>query len=253
MTDYSNYDSNIFSCTYEGQTAVIYFKSESFMMAMDANVMSEVLDCLNSIEMDKNIKGLLTMHATENKRIAMIQKFIKSIQDLSGYVQKEMAVTRYGNAMKRLTLAINDFSKPSVVGVHGEIAIDSFGYFLACDYRIASDDLCIEFPGLELGIVPAGAVSLYMERQLGATKALEILMAGECIVADQAKELSLITKITTKDQLRSDCLAQLEKFYKIPGNATHNLTKKLIRPHSYELEEHFEMSSRLMWNSIVDR
>jgi len=252
MTDFSNYDSKIFSCTYEGQTAVMYFKSESFMVMMDAVVIREILDCLNSIERDKKIKGLLTMHATENNRIEMVQNFIRSIQDESGYVQKERAVIRYGNAVKRLTMAINDFSKPSVVGIHGQVSIDAFGYFLACDHRIAADNLSVEFPGLKLGIVPAGAVTLFMSRQAGATRTLEVLMAGKTILAKRAKKLALISQISTKEQLREDCLAKLEEFYQVPGNATLNMTKRLIRPKTHELEEHFEMSSRLMWNSIVD-
>ncbi|NOQ80862.1 MAG: hypothetical protein GQ546_15840 [Gammaproteobacteria bacterium] len=253
MNDYSNYDSDIFSCTYEGQTAVISFKSESFIMAMYASKMHELLECLNAIEVDHNIKGLLTLHAAEYERVAMTQEFIKSIQDKSGYVQKEMGVTRYGNSVKRLTLAINEFSKPSVVGIHGQVAIDSFGYLLACDYRFATDDLSIEFPALELGVVPAGAVSFFMKHQLGATKTLEILMGGKTILADEAKELSLISEITSEEQLKTACLAKLEEFYAVPGASTLNLTKQLIRPKTYELEEHFEMSSRLMWNSIIDK
>ena len=253
MTDFSNYDSKVFSCTYEGQTAVMYFKSESFLLMMNAEVLREVLDCLNSIERDKNIKGLLTMHATENNRIETIQNFISSIQEQSGYVQRERAVIRYGNAVKRLTMAINDFAKPSVVGIHGQVSIDGFGYFLACDHRVAADDISIEFPGLKLGIIPAGAVSLFMSRQMGATRTLEVLMAGKTILAEQAKELALISQVSTKEQLREDCLAKLEEFYQVPGNATLNMTKRLIRPQTHELEEHFEISSRLMWNSIVDR
>ncbi|MCU7939509.1 MAG: enoyl-CoA hydratase/isomerase family protein [gamma proteobacterium symbiont of Bathyaustriella thionipta] len=252
MNDYSNYDSDVFSCTYEGQTAVICFKSESFIMAMNASKMHELLECLNAIEVDNNIKGLLTLHASEYERVAMTQEFIKSIQDKSGYVQKEMGVTRYGNSVKRLTLAINEFSKPSVVGLHGQVAIDSFGWFLACDYRIASGRLSIEFPALELGVVPAGAVSFFMKRQLGATKTMEILMGGRTILADEAKELCLVSELTDKDQLKASCMAKLEEFYKVPGASTLNLTKQLLRPKTYELEEHFEMSSRLMWNSIID-
>ena len=56
MNDYSNYDSDVFSCTYEGQTAVIYLKSESFKMAMNVSIMHEMLECLNAIEIDNNIK-----------------------------------------------------------------------------------------------------------------------------------------------------------------------------------------------------
>jgi len=252
MTDFSNYDSKVFSCTYEGQTAVMYFKSESFLTIMNAEVLREILDCLNSIERDKKIKGLLTMYATEKNRVERVQNFISSIQDQSGYVQRERAVIHYGNIVKRLTMAINNFTKASVVGIHGQVSIDAFGYFLACDHRIAADDLSVEFPGLKLGIVPAGAVSLFMSRQMGATKTLEVLMAGKTILVEQAKELAMISQISTKEQLRENCMAKLEEFYQVPGSATLNMTKQLIRPRSHELEEHFEMSSRLMWKSIVD-
>ncbi len=182
----------------------------------------------------------------------MTQEFIKSIQDKSGYVQKEMGVTRYVIAVKRLTLATNEFSKPSVVGIHGKIAIDSFGCFLACDYRVATDEISIEFPALELGVVPAGAVSFFMMRQLGATRTMEILMQGKTILADEAKEMCLVSEVTSKEQLKAACIAKLEEFYKVPGASTLNLTKQLVRPKTYELEEHFEMTSRLMWNSIID-
>lgn len=251
MNNYSNYESDVFSCTYEGQTAVIYLKSESFKMAMDASKMHDMLECLNSIELDDNIKGLLTIHETEYERIEVLKDFIQSIQKRSGYVQKEMGVTRYGNAVKRLTLAINEFSKPSVVAFQGKVSIDAFGYFLACDYRVAADDLSVEFPGLQIGVTPVGAVAFFMTRQLGATQTMEILMAGKPISAHEAKELCLVSEVVSDAQLKSASLAKLEEMYQVPGS-TLNLTKQLTRPKTYELEEHFDMSSRLMWNSIID-
>lgn len=251
MNDFSNYDSDVFSCTYEGQTAVICFKSESLKMAMDASKMHKMLECLNAIELDNNIKGILTLHTAEYERIEILQNFIKSIQKETGYVQKEMGVTRYGNSVKRLTLAINEFSKPSVVAIRGQVSIDSFGYFLACDYRIASDDLSIEFPGLKIGVTPAGAVSFFMARQLGATKTMQILMSGQSIDADEAKDLCLVSEVVSVEQLKAASLAKLEEMYKVPGS-TLNLTKQLVRPKTFELEEHFEVSSRLMWNTIID-
>ncbi len=251
MSDYSNYDSDVFSCTYEGHTAVICLKSESFKMAMDASKMHEMLECLNAIEVDSSIKGILTLHTAEYERLDVLQDFIKSIQKETGYVQKEMGVTRYGNSVKRLTLAINDFSKPSVVAIRGPLSIDSFGYFLACDYRFAADDISIEFPGLQIGVTPTGAVSFFMTRQLGATKTMEILMSGQSISADEAKDLCLVSELVPGEQLKSAGLAKLEAMYQVPGS-TLNFTKQLTRPKTYELEEHFEIASRLMWNTIID-
>ena len=251
MNDYSNFETEVFSCNYEGQTAVICLKSESFRMAMDASMMHDMLECLNAIEIDRDIKGVLMLHTATYERVEVLKKFIKSIQKESGYVQKEMGVARYGSAVKRLTLALNDFSKPIVVGMLGQVPIDSFGYFLPCDYRVASDDLSIEFPGLQIGVTPAGAASFFMKRQLGSTKTLQLLTTGKSISAEEAKNLCLISEIVPREQLKTAGLAQLEEFYKIPGS-TLNYTKQLVRPRTHELEEHFELCSRLMWNSIID-
>lgn len=251
MNDYSNYESDVFSCTYEGATAVICLKSESLRMAMDSSMMLEVLECLNAIEVEQSIKGVLMLHTATYERVEVLKEFIQSIQKESGYVQKEMCVTRFGNTVKRLTLAINGFTKPLVVGILGQVPIDSFGYYLACDYRVASDDLSIEFPGLQIGVTPAGAASYYMKKQLGSTKTLQLFTTGKSISAQEAKELCLVSEVVPREQIKAVGLAQLDEFYKIPGS-TLNYTKQLVRPRTHELEEHFELCSRLMWNSIID-
>jgi len=251
MKDYSNYESDVFSCTYEGQTAVICLKSESFRMGMDSSLMRDLLECFNAIEVVQDIKGVLMLHTATYERVEVLKEFIQSIQKESGYVKKEMCVTRFGNTVKRLTLALNNFSKPSVVGILGQVPIDSFGYYLACDYRVASDDLSIEFPGLKIGVTPAGAASFFMKRQMGATKTQQLLTTGKSLSAEEAKELCMVSEIVPREQIKAAGLTQLEEFYKIPGS-TLNYTKQLVRPRTHELEEHFELCSRLMWNSIID-
>ncbi len=251
MTDYSDFESDVFSCKYEDETAVICLKADSFKLTTDPHHFHDMLECMNSIEVDEKIKGILALHTVRFERIKNMQTFIQSIQKESGYVQKEMGVTRYGNSVKRLTLAINDFSKPCVVGIQGQTVIDAFGFFMACDQRIAGEDLSIEFPGLDIGVTPMGAVAFYMSRQMGANKALEILMSKDPVNAEEAKQLGFVTTVVPTEQVKEECRKRLEEMYKVPG-VTLSLTKQLIRPKTYELEEHFELSSRLLWSSIVD-
>ncbi|MCU7837684.1 MAG: enoyl-CoA hydratase/isomerase family protein [gamma proteobacterium symbiont of Taylorina sp.] len=251
MNDFSNYSSDVFTCSFENQTAVISLKEASYKIAHEVSHVHDLLACINSIEMNQKIKGVLIQHETDNDRIEVLQTFIQSIQKESGYVKKEMGVTRYGNSIKRITLALNDFSKPVVIAISGNVPIDSFGYFLACDYRIATDDMRIEFPGLIIGITPMGAVPFFLKRQLGTTKTMELLMAGKIIPADEAKEMSIVSEVVSQDKLNEACRSKLEEFYQVPGQ-TLNFTKQLVRPKTFELEEYFEMSSRLIWNSIID-
>jgi len=251
MNDFSNYSSSVFSCIFEDQTAVISLKEASYKIAHDVSHVQDLLACINSIEMNQAIRGVLIQQTEHNERIEFLETFIQSIQHESGYVKKEMGVTRYGNSIKRITLALNDFSKPIVIAISGSVTIDSFGYFLACDYRVAEDNMNIECPGLTIGITPMGAVPFYLKRQLGTTKTMEILMSGKNISADEARELSIVSEVVPGEQLKETCLAKLESFYQVPGQ-TLNFTKQLVRPKTFELEEYFEMSSRLIWNSIID-
>ena len=80
---------------------------------------------------------------------------------------------------------------------------------------------------------------------------MEILMSGQSISADEAKDLCLVSELVSGEQLKSAGLAKLEAMYQVPGS-TLNFTKQLTRPKTYELEEHFEIASRLMWNTIID-
>ncbi len=201
MNDYSNYESDVFSCKYDGDTAIICLKANSFKMTTDPHHFHDMLDCMNSIEVDNKIKGILALHTVKFERIENMETFIQSIQKESGYVQK--------------------------------------------------DDLSIEFPGLEIGVTPMGAVALFMSRQMGSTKALEILMSRDPVKAEEARELGFVTTVVAQDKVEEECRRRLEEMYKVPG-VTLSLTKQLIRPKTYELEEHFELSSRLMWSSIVD-
>ena len=251
MKDYSNYVSEVFSCTFKEQTATICLKEERYKLANEVSHVHDLLDCINFIEMSKEVRGVIIQHEADFEWVEELKNVIQSIQKESGYVKKEMGVTRYVNSIKRITLALNDFSKPIVVAIKGKIAIDSFGYFLPCDYRIATEDMRIEFAGLEIGITPMGAAPFFLKRQLGTTKTMELLMSGQSLSAHEAKELCLVSEVVPAEDLNAACMKKMQEFYLVPGQ-TLNFTKQLVRPKTYELEEYFEMSSRLIWNSIID-
>lgn len=112
MKDFISYTSDVFSCTFKKQTAVISLKEECYKLANEISHEHDLLDCINSIEMNREIKGILIQHKADFERVEELKNFIQSIQKASGYVKKEMGVTRYANSIKRITLALNDFSSP---------------------------------------------------------------------------------------------------------------------------------------------
>ena len=252
MTDFKNFKSEAFSCEFAKNTAILTLKKDAFEVNFETSSMHSFLECLNKIEMDKNVKGVLLLDPPAYHGVENIKAFLELLRSTKGSYQKEKGVTRFGNSSKRLTLTFNEFSKPIVVGIEGQVPIDSFGYFMACDNIIATSDLSIEFPGLEFGIIPTGAVTFFLNKEIGPRKTLDICLSGNKIDAKKAKKIGIVSQIVKNNLLRQTCLDKLQVYYSHPEQAVI-MSKQLIKARSFDLERFFERSTRLMWNAVLNQ
>jgi len=252
MIDYSSYKNEAFECAFEQDTAILTLREKAFNVNFETSALHSFLDCLNDIEMDDNVKGIVIIDPPEYHGVENVKSFIELLHDSKGSYQKEKGVTRYGNISKRLTLTLNDFSKPIIAGIEGQAPVDSFGYFMACDNVFATNDLSIEFPGLQLGVIPIGAVSFFLDREVGPRKTLDMFLSGKPIDAKKALELGMVNQVVEKGQLKQACLDKLQQYYSHP-EPTIVMTKMLVKTRSYDLESFFERSIRLMWNAVLNK
>ncbi len=251
MIRFDNIKEDAFECGFEQDTAIITLKEKAFSVNFEKSYLHSFLDCLNEIEMDDHVKGVLIMDPPTFQGVENVKSYIELLQSSRGSYQKEKGVTRYGNTSKRLTLTLNDFSKPIIAGVEGRGPIDSFGYFMACDYVIATEDLIVEFPGLELGVTPIGAVSFFLNKEIGPSRTLDLFLSGEVINAQSALDLGMVRQVVENDQLKQACLNKLQVYYS-HSDQVIVMSKQLIKARSYDLEHFFERSIGLMWNAVLN-
>ena len=250
--DYSALASESFTCDIEDHTAILTLKKKAFSVNFETSHLSRFLDCMNHLEMDDNIRGVIVMDTPEYHGVENVKEFIELLQNTKGSYQKEKGVTRYGNSSKRLTLTLNDFSKPIVVGLEGRVPIDSFGYFLACDHIIAANNVIIEFPGLEQGVLPIGAVGFFLEKEIGIQATLDMFLTGTPVSVERAKELGLVHCQCDSATVLDACKKKMALYYQ-HGDNILMMSKQLFKPKSYDLEEYFERSMRIMWNAVLNR
>jgi len=72
---------------------------------------------------------------------------------------------------------------------------------LACHIRIASENAKLGLPEVTLGIIPGYGGTQRMARLLGKGKALELILTGDRIGADEAQRIGLVNKVVPADQL----------------------------------------------------
>jgi enoyl-CoA hydratase/3-hydroxyacyl-CoA dehydrogenase len=82
---------------------------------------------------------------------------------------------------------------------------------MACDMRIAARSALFGQPEIKLGIIPGFGGTQRLPRLVGASKALEMNLVGDPILADEAFELGLASRLVEDHELLDTALAWARK------------------------------------------
>jgi 2-oxoglutaroyl-CoA hydrolase len=72
---------------------------------------------------------------------------------------------------------------------------------LACDFRVAADDLQVALPEIRLGMIPGSGGTQRLARLIGLGRAKDAIMRGRRIPAGEALALGLVTEVVRADEL----------------------------------------------------
>ena len=94
--------------------------------------------------------------------------------------------------------------KPLIAALHGYVLGSGIEIALCCDIRLASEDARFGLPEPGLGIIPAAGGSQTLPRAIGRAGALEILLSGRWVKAEEAYRLKLINRVVPRNRLLSE-------------------------------------------------
>ena len=91
--------------------------------------------------------------------------------------------------------------KPVVAQLRGYTFGVGLELALACDFRLAADDLEIALPEVGLGMIPGSGGTQRLTRLIGLGRAKDAIMRGRRIPAEEALALGLVTEVLPADEL----------------------------------------------------
>jgi 3-hydroxyacyl-CoA dehydrogenase len=104
------------------------------------------------------------------------------------------------------TAALDASEKPVIAAIHGYALGAGLEHALACHYRIASQDAKVGLPEVAIGVIPAGGGTQRLPRLIGPEAALDIIVTGRHVRADEALRLGIVTEVVRSDELRAAAL-----------------------------------------------
>lgn len=105
---------------------------------------------------------------------------------------------------------------PSVAVVNGSALGGGCELALYCDMVIATEKAKFGQPEIQVGVFPPIA-ALVFPRMIGRKKALELILSGDVISAQEALSLGLVNKIVSEASLAEEVNGFVDKFKKLSG------------------------------------
>ncbi|MEZ0364561.1 enoyl-CoA hydratase/isomerase family protein [Mycobacterium sp. pUA109] len=92
--------------------------------------------------------------------------------------------------------------KPTIAAVHGPCVGYGLTGVLFCDFVIASTEAVFSYPEVAIG-VPTIVGAIRLPQRVGWANAMELLLTGQPISAQRAKEIGLVWKLVEPDELQA--------------------------------------------------
>ncbi len=104
--------------------------------------------------------------------------------------------------------------KPVIAAIDGGAVGFGCDLALACDLRLLSDAAYLQEKFVSIGLMPDGGGTFHLPRLVGMSKALELLLLGERVEANAAKDLGLAVRVVPRESLLNETLALAGKLSK---------------------------------------
>ena len=124
-------------------------------------------------------------------------------------------------------LALQAFPGLTVAAVNGVAAGAGLSLALSCDLRLASPEAKFAAPWIKLGLVPDWGASFWLPRLIGAGRALEMVLTGSPVDAEEALRIGLVTRLVEDHDFQDGVQHQVSRI----GAASHAVAhaKRLVR------------------------
>lgn len=174
--------------------------------ALNSQVLDELDEAIDAIQEDYKIRALVITGAGEKAFVAGAD--IKELSTLDPVSGENVSKKGQGIFQK-----VEDLTIPVIAAINGYALGGGCELALACHLRIASDNAALGLPEVSLGLIPGYGGTQRLTNAVGKAKALECIMTGRQIKADEAFDMGMVNQVVEGNPVE-EAKAMLQKILK---------------------------------------
>ena len=177
----------------ENQTARLTINREAQRNAISLEAIELFFEYLDEAEKDETVRVILVTGSGD--------KAFCSGADLGGAVEGK--IQQGFKSYARLITRLSGYPKPVVARINGACMAGGMGLMLACDIVVARADAKFGTPEVNVGLWPM-MIGALIYRNVLRKKAMEMILLGERLTAEQALSMGLITRVVQPEALDAE-------------------------------------------------
>lgn len=143
----------------------------------------------------------------------------------------------------RIVLLLEDLDKPVIAAVNGAAMGAGMGLALMSDLRVCSEQALFAETFIKFGLVAGDGDAYFLPRLVGIAKALELLLIGDSLTAEQALHLGIVNKVVPHAQLIVETKSMMEKILRNPPLAVRMMKRAVYQAQNCTLRNHLDYIS----------
>lgn len=221
-----------------GRVALLRLDRLRALNALNARLIGELADALTHFEADS---GVGCMVLTGSAEVFAAGADVKELRDktAAGAYLDDFLARWDGLARAR---------KPIIAAVAGYALGGGCELAMMCDFILAADTATFGQPEIKLGVIPGSGGTQRLARSIGKSKAMEMVLTGRLMGAEEAERCGLVARVVPADRLLDEALKTAQTIAAMSLPAVLMAKEAVERAYETPLSEGVRFERRLFYS-----
>jgi enoyl-CoA hydratase len=157
-------------------------------------------------------------------------------------VEEALNISKRGQGLCNL---IEQCPVPVIGAINGLAVGGGCELALACHLRLATSNASFSLPEIKLGVMPGYGGTQRLPREIGISRALEVMLAGQELSADEAERLGVVNRVVEPNSLMTEAQSLAKAIAKLAPLAIRACLESVRRGMELPLEDGLALEAQL--------